>query len=487
MIADQLVKIVHDGGVLTEPSVLKEYCADMSFVNSIMPECLVRPESAREVESIVKLANDTLVPIVPVSSGPPHFRGDTVPGISGAMVVDLRGMKKIMRVDRQHRYAMCEPGTTFAEMVPAVEKEGLRLNMPLLPRKSKSVVASLLEREPVTMPGYHWDTADPLNCLEVIFGTGDSFRTGSAAGPGTMEDQWKRGLAPNQAEGPSQASLHRLVQGAQGTMGIVTWASMRCELLPRLEEPFMVGSSRLDGILDFVHWLIRLRLVNECMVMNNSNLAAVMALEWPGDYYELKDALPQWVLFFVIAGYDYLPEERIAYQTKDMDDLARRLGMEPARAIGGIPAARLLKIVQRPSEEPYWKLRPKGACEDVFFLATYGRIPRLVAEMNDAAADAGYPSPELGIYLQPTVQGTNCHCEFTLRFDPQDVQDVRRARELSARAIQRLMAKGAFFSRPYGDAATAVFNRDPAHAAALRKVKAVLDPNNIMNPGKLCF
>ena len=260
----ELVKIVGDGNVSKEPSVLREYCADMSFVHSIMPECVVRPKNAREVEGIVKLANETLVPIVPVSSGPPHFRGDTVPGIGGAMMVDLSGMRKIMRVDRQHRYAMCEPGTTFEELVPAVEKEGLRLNMPLLPRKTKSVVASLLEREPVTMPGYHWDIADPLNCLEVVFGTGESFRTGSAAGPGTLEEQWERGLAPNQAEGPSQASLHRLIQGAQGTMGIVTWASMRCELLPRLEEPFMVGSSRLDGILDLVHWLIRLRLVNEC-------------------------------------------------------------------------------------------------------------------------------------------------------------------------------------------------------------------------------
>jgi FAD/FMN-containing dehydrogenase len=270
-------------------------------------------------------------------------------------------------------------------------------------------------------------------------------------------------------------------------MGIVTWASMRCELLPRLEEPFMVGSSRLDGILDLVHWLTRLRLVNECMVMNNSNLAAVMAVEWPHDYLELKDALPQWVLLFAIAGYDYLPEERVAYQTRDMEDLARRLGVEPAKSIGGISAARLLKEVQRPSEEPYWKLRAKGACEDIFFLTTYGRVPGLVAEMNDAAAEAGYSSQELGIYLQPIVQGTNCHCEFTLQYDPDDVQDVRRAKGLSARAIQRLMAKGAFFSRPYGDAARAVLNRDAATAAALFKLKGVFDPNHIMNPGKLCF
>jgi FAD/FMN-containing dehydrogenase len=48
------------------------------------------------VQKLVKLANETMTPLVPVSSGPPHFRGDTVPGIGGAVIVDLSGMKKII-------------------------------------------------------------------------------------------------------------------------------------------------------------------------------------------------------------------------------------------------------------------------------------------------------------------------------------------------------------------------------------------------------
>ena len=70
-------------------------------------------------------------------------------------------MKKIIIVDRARRVAMVEPGVTFGELIPAAEKEGLRLNMPLLPRKSKSVVGSMLEREPVIMPKYQWDISDP--------------------------------------------------------------------------------------------------------------------------------------------------------------------------------------------------------------------------------------------------------------------------------------------------------------------------------------
>ena len=185
MIEDELVKIVGAGKVSHEQATLTEYSQDMSFVNTVKPECVVKPRNAGDVEKIVNLAKKTLTPLVPVSSGPPHFRGDTVPGIGGAVIVDLSGMKKIIHIDRLNRVAMFEPGVTFDELIPAVAKEGLRLNLPLLPRKTKSVAGSMLEREPVVMPKYHWDIGDPLACVEVIFGTGDMFRTGAAAGPGS--------------------------------------------------------------------------------------------------------------------------------------------------------------------------------------------------------------------------------------------------------------------------------------------------------------
>jgi FAD/FMN-containing dehydrogenase len=49
------------------------------------------------------------------------------------------------------------------------------------------------------------------------------------------------------------------------------------------------------------------------------------------------------------------------------------------------------------------------------------------------------------------------------------------------------MAKGAFFSRPYGESAGMIINRDAATVGVLTKVKKIFDPNNVMNPGKLCF
>ncbi|MEW6665239.1 MAG: FAD-binding oxidoreductase [Thermodesulfobacteriota bacterium] len=484
---ERLVTIVGPDKVFNEPQVLQAYAKDMSFVNPVRPAFVVTPNRADEVQKVIQLANDTQTSLVPVSSGPPHFRGDTVPGTGGAVIVDLSRMKKVILVDRARRVAMVEPGVTFDELIPAVNKKGLRLNMPLLPRKSKSVVGSILEREPVIMPKYQWDISDPLACAGLFFGTGDEFRTGQAAGPGTIEEQWAVGGVQKAPYGPGTGSWHRLIQGAQGTMGIVTWVSMRCEILPTLEEPFVVGSSDLDSLLELTSWLIRLRNVNECFILNNTNLAAIFAKEYPTEYQNLKDSLPAWTLFYNLAGYEYFPEERISAYIKEIDDLTQRLRIEAVKRVGGVSANEILKAVQQPSGEPYWKLRYKGACHDIFFLTIYGRLEGQIGVMNSLADKAGYGASNLGIYIQPVVQGTGCHCEFNLFFDSGNPIELDRAKTLSASATKELMARGAFFSRPYGENTGMIVNRDAATVVALRKIKKIFDPNNVMNPGKAGF
>ena len=484
---EKLMRIVGPGQVSQDAAVLEAYARDVSFVNSVKPAYVIKPKTAEAIQKLVKMANETLTPLVPVSSGPPHFRGDTVPGIGGAIVVDLSGMRKIIFVDRARRVAMVEPGVTFAELIPAAEKEGLRLNMPLLPRQSKSVLGSMLEREPVTMPKYQWDMSDPLACTGLFFGAGDEFRTGQAAGPGTIEEQWAVGGVQKAPYGPGTASFHRLIQGAQGTMGIVTWASLRCELLPRVEDPYVVSCSKVDALLELAAWLIRLRMVNECFILNHTNLAAIFAEKWPTDYQRLKDTLPAWTLFYTVAGYDYLPEERVAAYLKDIGDLTQKMGLQPAKSANGLSANRILKTVKNPSPEPYWKLRNKGACEDVFFLSINDKLEGQIAAMTDSAKKAGYPTSDMGIYIQPVAQGTGVHCEFNLFYNPGNSTEANRVQELSVAATRSLIAEGAFFSRPYGENAGLILNRDAATVAVLNKLKKIFDPNHIMNPGKVCF
>jgi FAD/FMN-containing dehydrogenase len=485
---EALIQILGSENVIDDVDALEAYSRDMSFAPPMKPAYVVKPEKADEVPKIVKWANQANLPLVPVSSGSPHFRGDTVPGTGGAVMVDMSGLKRIIWVSGRQGTAIVEPGVTFGELQPEVKKEGLRLNMPLLPRSSKSVVASLLEREPVTMPKFQWEDGDPLGATELVWGNGEVFRTGAVATlGGTLEDLIASKSAVNWPKGPYATDYAKLIQGAQGTMGIVTWASMRCEWLPSLQEPFLVGSQNLEPLCEFTYWLMRRRLVDECLVLNSSNLAAILAEKWPGDYTRLRDSLPTWVLFFSINGYEYFPEERIAYQLDDMTAVAQRVGVEPAKAINGVKAPELLAWLFRPSDEPYWKLRYKGRCQDVFFLTTQEKVPELVDVMYQSARQYNYPVADMGVYLQPAVQGCSWHCEFNLFYDPGNLDEAGRVQQLFLAASETLIARGAYFSRPYGPWADMVYRRDTATAALLKKVKHIFDPNDAMNPGKLCF
>ena len=486
MAVKELETIVGKGNIVESEEMLEEYSGDMSFAPRVRPKCVVKVTSADAVTELIKWANATKTPLVPVSSGGPHFRGDTVPSAGGAVIVDLSGLKKVIRLDRRNRVVMIEPGVTFGELIPVLAKEGVRLNLPLLPRANKSVVGSMLEREPVIMPMYQWDIIDPLSCIEVIFGTGDMFRTGSAAGPGSLEEQWNAKQAQVNPSGPGQTDFARVVQGSQGTMGIVTWTTVRCELTPNMQKPFLVGSEKLENLTELVYQMMWLKVADECLIVNASDLAAMLAKK-DREYEAIRSGLPPWLLFFTIGGYEYFPEEKISYQEKEMRDAAKRLGLNPASSVGGVSAYEVLGTLSKPSDEPYWKLRYKGGCQDIFFLTTLEKTPKFIDLMNEVAGQCCFPSSDIGVYIQPMVQGTCCHVEFDLFYDHKNKKETVRVQDLYNLARESLMNAGGFFSRPYGAWADMAYRRDGETAAALRKVKQIFDPNNIMNAGKLCF
>ncbi|UCD86000.1 MAG: FAD-binding oxidoreductase [Deltaproteobacteria bacterium] len=480
---EQLTKIVGSKWILDDPETLEAYSRDNSYVSPRKPQYVVKPKDTEEVQAIVKWANKTSTPLIPVSSSPPRFRGDTVPRMGG-IVVDLSRMNKIEGIDRKNKMAYLQPGVTFTQLQPELAKEGLRLPLPLLPRTSKSVIGSFLEREPIITPRYQWDVSDPLRCLEVVFGNGESMRTGEASGPGTIEDQRRIGGAQIWPEGPHQVDYHRVVQGAQGTMGIVTWASVKCETLPKLQKPYLVQAQKLDDLIDFTYRILKLGYGDELLILNNLDLAAILS-DTDG-IEDKRKTLPPWTLIFCIAGFERLPEERIAYQENHMKDIAQESGVEPREGIPGAEGNEVLQALSQTSE-PYWKLKLNGGFQDIFFLTTLNRAPSLIDTMSEISNEVGYPPAKIGIYLQPVVQGTACHLEFTLFYNPDDAKESEQANNLYVTASKALLAKGGFFSRPYGFWSEMVYSQNTEYVAALRKVKKIFDPNNVMNPGRLCF
>ena len=145
----ELGKIVGTENVIVGEEVLEEYSKDMSFAPKVRPRCVAKINTADEIKAIVKWANDTQTPLIPISSGAPHSRGDTVPSVGGAVLLDLSGMKQIVRVDRRNRVALIEPGVTFAQLKQELDKHGLRMLAPLMAPPSASVLATYVDREPV--------------------------------------------------------------------------------------------------------------------------------------------------------------------------------------------------------------------------------------------------------------------------------------------------------------------------------------------------
>jgi FAD/FMN-containing dehydrogenase len=247
-----------------------------------------------------------------------------------------------------------------------------------------------------------------------------------------------------------------------------------------------VPSDGLDKLIEFAYRLLRFRFGDELLLLNRWNLASI--LETDADRIQaLAEVLPEWLLLVGVAGRSVLPAERVAYQEKDIAALALKNGLQPVHEIPGAKADEILDRVLNPSGEPYWKLVHKGGCQDIFFLTTLDKTPAFIETMVDVARKHEYRVSDVGVYIQPVHQGAGCHCEFSLPFDRNDPEETSRIQELFSQASAELLTQGAFFSRPYGTWADMAFNRDELTTKVLKKIKAIFDPNHVMNPGKLCF
>lgn len=483
---DRFTGIVKPENIVSAPAVLEEYSKDISFTARNKPLLVIYPENKDEVQGIVRLVNESRIPLVPISSGPPRFHGDTVPS-QGGVIVDLSKMKRIISIDPINRCAMVESGVTYGELIPELKKHGLKLNIPLLPRASKSVVTSRLEREPNLIPKYQYDFIDPLLTLEVVYGTGDDLRTGSASGPGPLETIKADKVNP---WGPGMIDYFRFLSGAQGTMGLVTWAMTKAEVLPSIQKLFFIPVEDVRILTSPIIRLLKKRVVDECLALNNVNLAAILAEDWPEDFRELKANLSNWTIIVCVAGYQRRPEERVSIMDKYLMDICKDIGLNPQATLRGAEGKEntILELLSGPwGKEPYWKLRYKGSCHDIFFLTTLSQVPKFIELMKEIVARYNYPGEDIGCYLQPMVQGHGCHLEFNIPCDEYNAEEVTEAKKLFMDASETLMKNGAFFSRPYGYWADMVYSRYTEGVTSLKKLKGIFDPNNILNPGKLCF
>jgi hypothetical protein len=253
-----------------------------------------------------------------------------------------------------------------------------------------------------------------------------------------------------------------------------------------LNHALLVPSSNIEPLIDLIYLLVRFRFGGSLFILNGVNLACLLGQD-PQKILELRNILPRWVLFISFEGYGILPKDKVEYEEADFRAMAQSCHLKPEAILPGARAEMISQILSQPSPEPYWKTRFKGGCHDLFFLTTLDKTPQFVNTMPDLAQRYGYPVGEMGVYIQPIVQGTSCHCELNLYYSPNKSAELEATKQMVSTGSEDMARMGGFFSRPYGLWKDTAYRRAPGTLAMQRKVKEIFDPKGILNPGKLCF
>jgi FAD/FMN-containing dehydrogenase len=287
--------------------------------------------------------------------------------------------------------------------------------------------------------------------------------------------------------------FYRFVQGAQGTMGVVTWTNLKIMFETQKDKVFFAPVEDLAYAQEFLYRILPRRVGQEVVLLNNTDLAAILAEDMDAEFEKLRATLPPWTLILVVSGLVRRPDEKIAYEVKLLHEVMKNefREMHLSEALPGFPGLgnKMLSLLRNPwpAHLTYWKNRWQGASQSLFFIARPEMAPLYVDIVEAIAPRYGYPVEDIGSYIQPIEHNRACQVEFTFFYDAKDAEAVARIAALYKDAAQALIGEGALFTRPYGMLAPMVYERATGYVMALKRVKKLFDPNNIMNPGNLCF
>ncbi|MHC1591506.1 MAG: FAD-linked oxidase C-terminal domain-containing protein, partial [Candidatus Helarchaeales archaeon] len=267
---------------------------------------------------------------------------------------------------------------------------------------------------------------------------------------------------------------------------LVTWATLKVQRAISIRKTFFVTSEELGANFDFIYELLKYRLGDELFILNDLNLS-VLLKDDVKSIEQLRDKLPNWIGVISITGAGELAEEKISWQQGDISEHAEKFGVELKSDLPGVSNEDIRVILEEASPVP-WRLKYKGGCADIFFITTLDKTPNYKKIVWDVSEKEKLDTSNIGVYIQPLVQGCNVHCEFDVYYNRNDEKELGIAKNVLVKASSSLINKGAFFSRPYGIWADMIYPKiQPEVVEAMKKVKGIFDPNNVLNPGALCF
>lgn len=253
-IVSELKQIVGQEFVSTDIEVRANYSRDMT--EQIAPSLIdvaVLPDNVEQVQKIVKLAYDNEIPITPYVAGA-NVGGLTLPH-KGGITIDFKRMRRVLKIDRENKYIVVEPGFTFGDLRRLFDTEltEFRYSFPFSPPYTSAPINALLHG--LGSLSVLYGSADNfLNGLEVVLPTGEIAQIGNHA---VNRGEYWYGRAP-------LPDLCGLFIGMQGTTGIATKISLQLMDRPKILKHFaIIPKDPYEFLKDTVHRIVKLHVCDE--------------------------------------------------------------------------------------------------------------------------------------------------------------------------------------------------------------------------------
>src|SRR5437762_7828519 len=262
--------------LLTDEGDRESYRSDEArYLKSQLPMAVALPETTDQVSAIVHLAAEHRIPIVPRGAG--TGLSGASGGIEGAITVAFTRMNRVLEIDRANLVAIVQPGVINADLKAAVAKEGLFYP----PDPASFEICSIGGNIGTNAGGLccvkYGVTRDSVLGLEVVLADGSVIRTGG----------------PNGKDVAGYALTHLFV-GSQGTLGLVTEATLRLRPAPPPKATLLAFFDETDGAGDAVERItaaglvpctlelmdrITIRAVNDAFHLELPDAAALLLIE----------------------------------------------------------------------------------------------------------------------------------------------------------------------------------------------------------------
>jgi glycolate oxidase len=465
-----LEEIVGPERVSTDLYTLECYSCDATANPPAVPDCAVIATKVEQIQDIVRLANREMIPVVPVV-GMSNTGGLTIP-VKGGIVLDLHLMNRIIEINEDVGYAVVEPGVTIGQIDAELKKRGYWVQLPAGPPGSAGLLPGYILHGYGHLGAKFGINSEQITGMEVVLPSGEVARLGACA------------VSPYWFHRTPLPDLMGLFLGWQGTTGIVT--KLGINIYPRPAFKAVIGwgvfSDHDDPLPErCARFLLKMQRADVAHDISGHSWGAVQIGRGEKSPLPPKPADdPE--LFFSATTYAFCQEE-LALKKRTLEKL-----IQEARDTG-LPIATTDVTDRAKTEMPtryslrYSDHRGGGGLDYIGSITPVIRWPQGVRRLTAVFEKHGFtPYIRLGVY-RGTIQGM---LRALVPYNRSAAADVEAVRKMNREFVEVLLDCGGLIYKAPSFACEAMWRRgDPNFLVLMKRVGQMLDPNGIMNPGRL--